>query len=49
MIGTKLGHHEILERIGAGGMGVVYLASDATSRYHYETLGTTLAPEVPRK
>jgi serine/threonine protein kinase/tetratricopeptide (TPR) repeat protein len=28
MIGTLLGHHRILERIGAGGMGEVFLAHD---------------------
>ena len=30
MIGSTLGHYKVLEKIGSGGMGDVYLGEDAT-------------------
>ena len=30
MIGSKLTHYEVVERLGAGGMGVVYRGKDLT-------------------
>ena len=31
LVGQRIGHYELIERIGAGGMGEVYLATDVTA------------------
>ncbi len=39
MVGKTLGHYEILEPLGAGGMGEVYLGEDTRLGRVYEALG----------
>ncbi len=41
MVGKTLGHYEILEPLGAGGMGEVYLGED--TRFGKQPCGVRLA------
>ena len=51
MLGSRIGHYRVLEKIGAGGMGEVYLAEDTTldRRVALKVLSPALATDADRQ